>query len=93
MVLLKRHNIYYLIHSRYGFKSGHSTRGCCIDLLNNVGTASDKGLHVAVVYLDFSKAFSMYIEEIVAHPRWNPVRLRTEVQVLSMNTRCFLFLR
>ena len=62
---LEENNLLYF--RQYGFRNGHSTSSCCLDLLNSVCSNIDSRLHVAAVFIDFSKAFDIIDHSILVH--------------------------
>ena len=62
-IFLSTHKLLY--PSQHGFRPGFSTATCCTELLQHIFCAWDKGHYIAVVYLDFSKAFDIINHDIL----------------------------
>lgn len=60
---INKHSI--LPNCQYGFRSRHSTSTCCSDLMNYIYSSTDKGLYVAAIFLDFSKAFDLIPHDLL----------------------------
>jgi len=63
------HLLFFLTHEQYAFRSTSSTTAALISLLQVVTDLLSNNLYVAIIALDFSKAF-----DIVRHPHYSSGR-------------------
>jgi len=63
------HLLFFLTHEQYAFRPTSSTTAALISLLQVVTDLLSNNLYVAIIALDFSKAF-----DIVRHPHYSSGR-------------------
>ena len=51
--------------NQYGFRTGHTTSDCLIDLIEEITTRLDQGDYVVSLFLDLSKAFDTVSHQIL----------------------------
>ena len=54
-----------LFNQQFGFRAGYSTTDAILRLTDDCVTALDQGLHIIVIFLDFSKAFDTVNKDIM----------------------------